>query len=152
MSATSSAPTSAPTAAVSPTSSALEGPPPLAVMASGGDSGGSFQLSLQSAEALADVMITRWNSETGKEYHHDPHGSSWTWVSPDLWFEPAAGGDFVVKVRLHNKGGKRAESVGCVVEYRPGAAAAPAAPWLPILDASGAVQHIEDEHRIRPDP
>ena len=117
----------------------------LAVMVSGGDSGGSFQLSLQSAEALADVMITRWNSETGKEYHHDPHGSSWTWVSPDLWFEPAAGGDFVVKVRLHNKGGKRAESVGCVVEYRPGAAAAPAAPWLPILDASGAVQHIEDE-------
>ena len=92
----------------------------LAVIVSGGDDGGSFQFSVQSAAAVADVMITRWNSEAGKEYHVDPHGFSWTWVSPDLWFEPAAGGDFAVKVRLRNKGGKRADNVGCVVEYRPG--------------------------------
>ena len=90
----------------------------VAVIISGGKGGGSVQVSLQSAEAAADVMITRWNSESGREYHLDPHGAAWTWVSPDLWFEPAAAGNFAVKVRLHNKGSKRADNVSCVLAYR----------------------------------
>jgi hypothetical protein len=118
----------------------------VAVVVSGGDRGGSFQVSAQAADPVADVMITRWNSESGREYHIDPRGAAWTWVSSDLWFEPAAGGGLQVKVRLHNKGGRRADHVGCVVQYRPGAAAGASAPWLPILDGGGAVQRIEEEH------
>lgn len=117
----------------------------VAVIVSGGESGGTVQVSLQSAVPAADVMITRWNSESGKEYHLDPHGAAWTWVSPDLWFEPAAGRQFSVKVRVHNKGNKRADNVSCELAYRPGTEQTDGAPWLPIVDVSGAVQRIEDE-------
>lgn len=118
----------------------------VAVIISGGEGGGTVQLSLQSAAAVADVMITRWNSESGREYHLDPRGAAWTWVSPDLWFEPTATGDFVVKARLHNKGNKTAENVSCAFAYRPGAAdPGDEAPWLPVVDTNGAPQRIDGE-------
>lgn len=119
------------------------------VVVTGGDRGGSMQVSLQAAAPAADVMITRWNSESGREYHTDPHGAAWTWVSPDLWFEPSTADGFAVKVRLHNKGGKVAENVSCVLAYRPGAEPDAAAPWLPLIDAGGRIARIEGE-RIEP--
>lgn len=114
----------------------------LAVIVSGGEAGGDFRVSLQSAAPFADVMITRWNSASRKEYHFDPHGAAWSWVSPDLWFEPDAAGDLSVKVRIHNKGNKPAEQVRCDVAYRAGAASGAGGPWLPILDTNGVVQRI----------
>lgn len=117
----------------------------LAVIVSGGEAGGDFQVSLQSAAPFADVMITRWNSATRSEYHFDPHGAAWTWVSPDLWFEPDAASNLLVKVRIHNKGNMRAEQVRCDVTYVAGGASASEGVWLPILASNGAVQRIDPQ-------
>lgn len=114
----------------------------VAVIVSGGNGGGSIQVSLQAAAAVADIMVTRWNSESGKEYHLHPRNAAWSWVSPDLWFEPAGGGTFTVKVRLHNKGNRRADDVSCALSYRPGLEPSADAPWLPFQDAGGAVQGV----------
>lgn len=117
----------------------------VAIIVSGGDGGGSIQLSCRSASAVADTMITRWNSTSGKEYHFDPRGAAWTWVSPDLWFEPAADFGFVVRVRVHNKGSEAANNVSCELAYRPDSVQDADAPWFPIINADGVIQRIEGE-------
>jgi bacterial leucyl aminopeptidase len=120
----------------------------LVFIVSGGEeeTWGSFQLSVAAAAAASDVAITRWNSESGKEYPIDSRGDAWSWVSPDLWYEPAGNGQGKrIHVRLHNKGNADAENIQVEIEYRSLSDGQANSPWLPILDENGIPQRLDRE-------
>lgn len=78
-----------------------------------------FAPTLTQVAAAPDLMITRWNSEGGREYQRNWHDGTFDYRSPDMKLEPARlirpwemGRDPLhVSVRVRNKGAAAAHGV-----------------------------------------
>jgi hypothetical protein len=92
----------------------------LVAVVTGGSSDDTYQISVAPGVPASDVMITRWNTEIGREYHMDPRGGAWTWTSPDIQVRPTdRDADYDLRICVRNKGNSRARSVSLSPEYRP---------------------------------
>lgn len=112
---------------------------------------GNYTLRAESTDPVSDVMITRWNSERGKEHESDPTGWSWHWVSPDVWvdndddgegnneahfeWKNPLGGSNHLYVRLRNKGTARAENVSVRFYYQDASTGLTDSTWLPVIES-----------------
>ena len=117
---------------------------------SGANSSGSFTVSVSPASPAADVMVTRWHSLVGHEYHIDSRNWAWTWVSPDIWVDNDGDGiadgivffnfNNQVQIRLHNKGNAAASGLSVNFWYQDASGGLSDAAWMPVQDTLGTTQ------------
>ncbi len=122
------------------------------VVVAGRETTGDFTLIVNEIAAASDVMCTRWNTGEGKEYEVDPRGGSWTWLSPDIMVDNNLDGNAdqwvlggqnnKLRVRLRNKGNRRAENIGIRFWYRETTPILPDSGWLVVENMDGAVQEV----------
>lgn len=94
-----------------------------------------------------DVMITHWNTKTGREEQLNPKSYSWTWTSPDLWVDNEDDGipgspiqeDFAnhLYARVRNLGTADAENVQVKFYYQPLAMNPQDDKWKPLQNQNG---------------
>ena len=122
------------------------------LIVTGTDSGGSYTVTVSEASNAPDVMITRWNSAAGKEYHVDSFNWSWTWGSPDVWVDNDGNGigdsevffdyDNKLYIRLRNKGRAAASGVSVDFWYQDASGGLSDVGWQPVRNLANAVQSL----------
>jgi len=123
----------------------------LVAIVAGLSTGGTFDLQANSVGAAPDIMITRWNTEAGREYQKNPMDQAYDWDSPDIWvdndddgaedqaykeYQNSLGGSNHLYVRVRNKG--TADAIGVLVRlyYQDASAGLRDDSWQAVMDKS----------------
>jgi len=124
----------------------------IVVVVIGTDTGGNYTIGINEVANAPDVMITRWNSAVGKEYHVDSFNWSWTWGSPDVWVDNDNNGvgdsvvyfdyDNKLYIRLRNKGRATANGVSVAFWYQDASGSLSDAGWQPVRNLANVVQSL----------
>ncbi|OGP50267.1 MAG: hypothetical protein A2Y79_00825 [Deltaproteobacteria bacterium RBG_13_43_22] len=130
----------------------MDGLSAVVVIAASRANPGDFGLQFDEVAAASDTMITRWNSAVGTEYETDPHGWSWTWISPDVMVDNDSDDladttvyfstNNTLKVRLRNRGNQAVGNIQIDFWYQKATPFLTSAGWVPLQNAALVTQQL----------